>query len=247
MSAPLFLVEEIPAGDSFTLTGPEGRHAADVQRLRVGEALVLADGRGSSAQAVVTAVTKGALTVAIGARDQQGEPAVRLTVCQGLPKGERAELAVQLMTELGVDEIVPWAANRCVVRWTGERGERSRQRWQVTAREAAKQARRVRIPVIAAMAGTADLAAGITGASLWLVLHEEAERSLAQAVAADPVAAGVSEIVLLVGPEGGIAPEEVGQLVAAGAVPVRMGQNVLRTSTAGAAAIAALSARIGRW
>jgi 16S rRNA (uracil1498-N3)-methyltransferase len=160
-------------------------------------------------------------------------------VVQALPKGDRAELAVELLTEVGVDEIVPWAASRSIVQWTGERGVKARAKWQRTAAEAAKQSRRTRVPHVAEPVGLADVTAR-TGTVL--VLHEAATEPLS--TTALP---GTGEIVLVVGPEGGVSDEELAALTAAGARPVRLGEMVLRTSTAGAAAVAALSVRVGRW
>lgn len=242
MSAPLFLVDALPEGERATLAGPEGHHAATVQRLRVGEQLLLCDGRGATATATVTGVGRSTLELAVSDRRQEPVPDPRLVVVQGIAKADRAELAVQAMTEVGVDEIVPWAASRAVVRWRGERGERAWQRWVVTAREAAKQARRARLPVVAEPATTGAVTDRLSGAAGALVLHEQASCSLRTA---ELPASG--EIVLVVGPEGGVAPAELGALEAAGAAPVRLGQNVLRTSTAGAAALAVLSTRLHRW
>ncbi|MDQ7902941.1 16S rRNA (uracil(1498)-N(3))-methyltransferase [Phytohabitans sp. ZYX-F-186] len=237
MSRPLFLVAALPQGESFTLDGPEGHHAATVQRLRVGEELLLGDGKGGTATAVVTAAGRGTLdlrTISIGYADT---PDPRLVVIQGIAKGERGELAVQAMTEAGVDEIVPWAAARSVVQWRGERGDRARERWVATAREAAKQARRPWLPVVAPAASTREAAERAT-----LVLHEAAKERLTRV---DLPATG--DIALVVGPEGGIAPEELATFEAAGATPVRLGDEVLRTSTAGVAALSVLSTRLGRW
>ena len=237
MTVPLFLVAALPPGETFTLDGPEGHHAATVQRLRVGERLLLADGRGGTATAEVTAAGRGTLDLRITSREYTEAPDPRLVVIQGIAKGERGELAVQAMTEAGVDEIVPWAAARSVVQWRGERGDRARERWVTTAREAAKQARRPWLPVVAEAVSTREAAARAT-----LVLHEEAKDRL---TAVDLPPAG--EIALVVGPEGGIAPEELATFEAEGARPVRLGDAVLRTSTAGVAALAVLSARLGRW
>ena len=241
MSAPLFLVDALPMSGSVMLDGPEGHHAAVVQRLRVGERLLIGDGRGSTASALVTAVGKTGLTATIENHWYVEAPAPRLVVAQGIPKGERGEMAVQAMTEVGVDEIVPWAASRCVTIWRGDRGAKARDKWVATAREAAKQARRSWLPVIAeSAASTAALAD--RGADAVLVLHEGAETPLSSVALP-----GHGEILVVVGPEGGIADAEVDALTAAGAVPVRLGANVLRTSTAGVAALSVLATRLGRW
>ncbi|MCI4062160.1 16S rRNA (uracil(1498)-N(3))-methyltransferase [Micromonospora sp. R77] len=244
MSAPLFLVEALPTGDTLTLDGPEGHHAADVQRLRVGEELLLADGRGGTAAAVVTAAGKGTLDVRLTSRGYVDASVPRLVVVQGIAKGDRGELAVQAMTEVGVDEIVPWAASRSVAQWRGERGVRAREKWAATAREAAKQARRAWLPVVAGAPdeSTRTVVRRIAGAATAFVLHEEAEERL---TTAELPATG--EIVLVVGPEGGIAPAELAAFREAGARPVRLGPSVLRTSTAGVAALSVLSARLDRW
>jgi 16S rRNA (uracil1498-N3)-methyltransferase len=244
VSAPLFLVDSLPAGDSLTLDGPEGHHAATVQRLRAGEELLLADGHGGTAAAVVTAVGRGTLRLTITSNGYDDAPDPRLVVVQGIAKGDRGELAVQAMTEVGVDEIVPWAAARSVVQWRGERGARAREKWAATAREAAKQARRSWLPVVAGAPdeATARVLDRIAGAAAGFVLHEEATVRLATA---DLPTTG--ELVLVVGPEGGITPAELDAFEAAGARAVRLGAAVLRTSTAGVAALAVLSARLGRW
>ncbi|HEY2794084.1 MAG TPA: 16S rRNA (uracil(1498)-N(3))-methyltransferase [Micromonosporaceae bacterium] len=238
MSSALFLVTALPTEDEFVLDGPEGHHAADVQRLRIGERLLLGDGVGGTASAEVKAVGKGTLTVIITSREYAQPPTPRLVVAQGIPKGDRGELAVQAMTEVGVDEIVPWSATRCVTVWRGDRGAKARDKWAATAREAAKQARRAWLPMVApAAVGTTALAPRVT-----FVLHEEA---------AEPLSAvevpSEAEIVLVVGPEGGITDEEVAAFTAAGARTVRLGANVLRTSTAGVAALSILATRLNRW
>lgn len=244
MSTPLFLVDRLPAGDTYVLDGPEGHHAATVQRLRVGEDLILGDGRGGTAAAVVTAVGRGVLEVAVTSRRYAERPEPCLVVAQGIAKGERGELAVQAMTEVGVDEIVPWAAARSVVQWRGERGAKARDKWTATAREAAKQSRRSWCPVVSGApdASTAMVAGRLAAAAAGFVLHEEADVRLA---AVDLPATG--EIVLVVGPEGGIDDAELAAFGAAGALPVRLGDTVLRTSTAGVAALSVLAARLGRW
>lgn len=244
MSAPLFLVDELPTGRSYRLDGAEGHHAATVQRLRVGEELLLADGRGGTAAAVVDAVGRGTLDVTLGERRYAPAPDPRLVVVQGIAKGDRGELAVQAMTEVGVDVIVPWAAARSVVQWRGERGARARQKWTATAREAAKQARRSWLPVVAGDPdeSTGQVAGRLAGAAAAFVLHEEASHRLAVA----ELPAG-GDVLLVVGPEGGITADEVAAFTVAGARPVRLGDSVLRTSTAGVAALAVLSARLNRW
>ncbi|MDJ0385791.1 16S rRNA (uracil(1498)-N(3))-methyltransferase [Streptomyces sp. G-G2] len=246
MTAPVFVVEEVPAGPEFVLDGPEGRHAVSVKRLNPGEAVVLADGRGRWAEAVVKAAEgKDRLVVAVESVHEEPEPAVRITVVQALPKGDRGELAVETMTETGVDAVVPWQASRCITQWRGERGAKALGKWRATAREAGKQSRRVRFPEVAEAASTKQVAALLAGADLAMVLHEDrdaASRALAGAALPES-----GSIVLVVGPEGGVSPEELAVFAEAGAQPYRLGRSVLRTSTAGTAAVAVLLARTGRW
>lgn len=244
MSAPLFLVDELPSGTNFTLTGPEGHHAADVQRLRAGEALILSDGHGGTATAVVVAVSRGSVDVSVGERRLVPAADPRLVVVQGIAKGDRGELAVQAMTEVGVDEIVPWAASRSVAQWRGDRGAKSRDKWVATAREAAKQARRPWIPVVGGDpdCSTKQVAARVGAAAAAFVLHEEATERLA--TAGVPTS---GEIALVIGPEGGIADAELDLFRQAGAQTVRLGDEVLRTSTAGVAALSVLAVRLNRW
>ncbi|WP_432978467.1 16S rRNA (uracil(1498)-N(3))-methyltransferase [Dactylosporangium sp. CA-233914] len=232
MSPPLFLVPELPSGSAFVLDGPEGHHAADVQRLTPGEALLLCDGRGGLIPAVVASARKGALSLSLGPASFEPAPSPSITVVQGIAKGERAELAVQLLTEVGADRIVPWQAARSIARW---KDARPVERWRSTVREAAKQSRRAWVPSVSDACTTRQL----RPAGTVLVLHEEADTALSSV--ALPAA---GEITLVVGPEGGVAPEELEVL---GGTPVRLGREVLRTSTAGAAAVAALSVRLGRW
>jgi 16S rRNA (uracil1498-N3)-methyltransferase len=237
MSLPLFLVPSLPVDDDFVLDGPEGHHAAGVQRLRAGEELLLGDGRGGTARAVVVSAAKASLRLEIVKRAQEPAPRPRLVVAQGIAKGDRGELAVQAMTEVGVDTILPWAAARSVAQWRGERGARSRERWVATAREAAKQARRAWVPVIG---GDPDVSSKQLRPTF--VLHEEASERLSTVDLPD-----ADEIVLVVGPEGGIDERELKLFLETGAVAVRLGDNVLRTSTAGVAALSVLATRLGRW
>jgi len=237
VSAPVFLADDL-AGDRVLLAGPEGRHAAGSRRLQPGEAVDLVDGRGTRADCRVLRVGRDELLLEVVGRAYEPEPAPRLMLVQALPKGDRGQLAVELATEVGVDEVLPWQAARCVMQWKGERGDRQRERWQASAREAAKQSRRSRVPRIASLHSTGALRTRLADATV-LVLHEDAGTRLTSVA---PPATG--EVALVVGPEGGITGDE---LEALGGTAVRLGPTVLRTSTAGAAAVAVLSARTGRW
>lgn len=246
MSAPLFFAPAgrlagLGAGDRVRLDGPEGRHAADVTRVRAGEAVLVADGSGSMASAVVTGTGKGEVDLRIESVRQEPVAQLRFTLVQALAKGDRDLLAIEVATELGVDEVVPWQADRSIVRWRGERAAKSHRKWEQTVLTATKQARRARVPVVADLADRQTVTERVRAAELALVLHEEATEPLA---GLELPAAG--EVLLVVGPEGGISPQETSAFVAAGAGAVRLGSTVLRTSTAGSAALAVLCAR-SRW
>jgi 16S rRNA (uracil1498-N3)-methyltransferase len=241
VSRAVFLAEDV-SGDRVVLTGPEGRHAATVKRLRVGEGVDVVDGRGTRAGCTVTAVGKDTVELSVDGRTTEPPPAPRLVLVQALAKGDRGELAVELATEVGVDAVVPWSAARSVVRWDGERGSKALGRWRSTAREAGKQSRRARLPEVTEPLTTAQVAELVRTAARAFVLHEDATDPLAaQAVPAE------GDVLLVVGPEGGITPEELAAFTSAGALTVRLGTTVLRTSTAGAAAAAVVSARTARW
>ncbi|HJQ47888.1 MAG TPA: 16S rRNA (uracil(1498)-N(3))-methyltransferase [Amycolatopsis sp.] len=243
---PVFLVEELPMTSHAVLDGDEARHAATVKRIRPGERLTLSDGAGGAADCVVEAVRPGrdaALELAVARRWTDPAPCLRVTVVQGLVKGDRGELAVELATEAGADAVLPWRAERSVARWEdGPRGAKALARWQATARNAAKQARRTWVPRVAEPVDLAGLSAAVGQATLTLVLEGTATRRLTEV----PMP-GEGELLLVVGPEGGITDGEVEALTAVGAVPVRLGPTVLRTSTAGAVALGALGALTDRW
>lgn len=239
MTRPSFRAVPLPGVGPYRLDGAEGRHAATVRRLRPGEALVLVDGVGGVAEAVVTAAGREALDVAVSGCTRQPPPSPRLTVVQALAKGEHAERAVDLLTEVGADLIVPWPAARSIVRWEDGRSARARARWQGVADAAAKQSRRSWWPQIAPPATTAEVAALVGGADVGVVLHESAARPVTSIDVG-----GATSIVLVVGPEGGIAADELATL---GGSACRLGPEVLRTSSAGMAAAAALLSRTGRW
>jgi 16S rRNA (uracil1498-N3)-methyltransferase len=248
MTAPVFVTDTArltgaAPGAVVRLDGPEGRHAAAVKRLEPGEAVTLADGLGLGVDGTVTAVHgKDAIDVTVGAVRREAEPAPRVVVVQALPKGDRGELAVETMTEVGVDVVIPWSASRCITQWKGERGAKALAKWRSTAREAGKQSRRLRFPEIREPMTTRQLAPLLAGAGFAAVLHEEGAEPLATAEL--PTA---GDLVLIVGPEGGVSPEELAAFAAAGARPHRLGPSVLRTSTAGVAAGALLLGRTGRW
>ncbi|MEV8372725.1 16S rRNA (uracil(1498)-N(3))-methyltransferase [Kribbella sp. NPDC056861] len=237
MGLAVFYLPELD-GAELVLDGAEGRHAAVVRRIGPGERIRLTDGRGSFAEGAVIASSKTGLTVAVDHRGEVEPAATRLVVVQALPKGERAELAVEMLTEVGVDLIVPWNADRSQFRANPERVAKTQSKWQSWAFESSKQSRRSWFGEVAPIASTPEVAKLLADAALAVVLHEEATTPLA---ALDPPASG--DVVIVVGPEGGITPAELDTFAA---TPIRLGNTVLRTSTAGVAAAAALLAR-SRW
>lgn len=245
MSLPVHLVpslDGVTVGGVVEVTGDEAHHAVAVRRLRVGEQVALTDGEGRSVTGEVASTGKRVFTVEVATAAVVDRPSPAFTVVQALPKGDRGELAVEVLTEVGVDVVVPWAAARSVAVWKGERALKSHAKWQATAREAGKQSRRSWLPTVSALATTDAVRELVAGADLAVVLHEDATTPLSGV----EVPAG-GRVVVVVGPEGGIAPEELAALEAAGALTVRLGDEVLRTSTAGVVAVAALLSRTGRW
>ncbi|MFE1645158.1 16S rRNA (uracil(1498)-N(3))-methyltransferase [Microbacterium sp. P01] len=230
-------------GDVVALTGAEAHHAAAVRRVRVGEEVTVGDGRGAWLTGACESVSPREVIVRIAERTDASPSAPRIVLVQALAKGDRDELAVQAATELGVDEIVPWQAARSVARWEVGKAEKGRVRWASIVREAAKQAHRAWVPEVAPLSTTKQLVARAETARV-LVLEPTASRAL---TSMDFDGADERDIVLVVGPEGGIAPEELSALETAGARGVRIGDAVLRTSTAGPAAIVVVSAAIRRW
>jgi 16S rRNA (uracil1498-N3)-methyltransferase len=244
MSLPVFVhpgVAGTTVGASVVLDGDEARHAVVVKRIKAGERVALTDGAGTTVTGTVSATSKATLTLDVEEVRATEPELPRVVVVQAIPKGDRGELAVEMLTEVGVDVIVPWAAARSVAVWRGDRAAKSLAKWRSTAREAAKQARRAWFPEVTEMVGTDEVVALLSKASVPVVLHEAASGPLA-----DLPVPGRGEIVIVVGPEGGIADEELAAFAAVGAEPVRLGSSVLRTSTAGVAATAALLART-RW
>lgn len=252
MTAPFFLVDvgalaDVVVGGVVVLDGPEGRHAATVRRLGVGEPVLVGDGLGRVVEGAVAAVVgRDRIDVSVSAYAVVLAPTPRVVVVQALAKGVRGDLSVELLTEVGVDGVVPWSAQRSVAQWRGEKAERGVQKWRVIAREAAKQSRRPWVPDVAPLSSTTDVAAlvvdVVSSGGTAIVLHEAA--SLRMASLRVP---STGQVVLVVGPEGGITDEERATFERAGALSARLGPSVLRTSTAGAVAASVVLASCGRW
>lgn len=258
MSNPVFFtapgtLDGLAPGAVFVLDGPEARHAVTVKRLAAGEAVDIADGAGKRLSGTVAAVAPGELSVECTALSDEPRPGVRLVLVQALAKGDRDELAAETATELGIDAVIPWQAERSIVRWKAERAARAHAKWQSVVTAAAKQARRAWIPEVRAAVDGPGLQAAVAAADLAVILHEDAVRPLRQVLEAwqgsrpDGEGGGGLEVLLIVGPEGGISPREVTRLCDAGAVTARLGHHVLRSSTAGPAATVLASDILGRW
>lgn len=245
MTPPVFIhpdLVSVEAGMTVTLDGDEGRHATKSMRLGPGDALTLVDGRGCRIEGAIASVSGTGADVLVTSRMDEPEPRPLFCVVQALPKADRGELAVELLTEIGVDVIVPWAARHCVTQWKGDRVDRGLRKWRDAAQAAGKQSRRARFPVVEGVASTSEVVSRVRQASLALVLHEDATTPIGS-LALPPS----GEVVIVVGPEGGISPDEREVLSEAGAHEVVLGPSVLRTSSAGMAAAAALLARSDRW
>lgn len=261
MSAPVFFLEssrliEFTVGDVFTLDGAEGRHAGVVQRRGAGEIIDIVDGHGVRLTCVIEAVSGENLSLQVTQINHEPEPAFSLVLVQALAKGDRDELAIEAATELGVDAVIPWQADRSIVVWRGPRAAKSHARWQTTVRAATKQARRARLPQVeqpvSSSALVSRIAATTAAGGVALILHEQATQGL---VDIDAIAGlqhrdesvAQPEVLVIVGPEGGISDAERDAFVEAGGTLTLLGPHVLRTSTAGPAAIAVLSAMARRW
>ena len=245
MTRALFYIDALPqVGELAVVDGDEGFHAANVRRIRSGEELDLGDGDGTVAHCVVEDVGKGRLTARVLDRRTLPVALPAVTVVQALPKSDRSELAIELATEAGADAFVGWQASRCVARWeSSSKVDKGLRRWDAVARSAARQSRRPYIPSINGVVSTAELVHRVRdGGATALVLHESAIAKLTEL----PMAQADS-LLLIIGPEGGIADDEIAALSDAGATAVRLGPTVLRTSTAAAVALGALGALTSRW
>jgi 16S rRNA (uracil1498-N3)-methyltransferase len=243
MTAAEFLVnpgEISKETKTFTLDGDEGRHAATVKRMREGEVIHLCDGQGTRAIATVIKVHKYSLDLTIDQFTFEDAPEPRFVVVQALAKGERAELAVEMLTEVGADAIIPWRAEHSIGKWDSV--EKGLEKWRRTSRESAKQSRRAWIPEISNLKSTAEVCELMSQAQSVFVLHESADQALAACAIREQ-----GTIMIVVGPEGGISPDELAAFSSAGARVVHMGASVMRTSTAGAIAVGGLLMRSQRW
>jgi len=247
MTPPVFYVQpdELSGkqvGSIVELTGDEGRHAATVKRLRVGQAIAIADGLGLVALGRVHSVPdKTTITLAVEQLAHLSPPTPKLTVVQALIKGERMERAIETLTEVGVDEIICWAAASSVVRLDAPGASKALDKWTRRAKESSKQARRVLPAQVSGIISTQELVLQISAGSTVLILDENAPFSLAD------VEMGGEDLMIVVGPEGGLTDEERHELTEVGGRRVHMGPAVLRASTAGTVAAGVVLSLGGRW
>ena len=255
MSNPVFFTASgsldrmVPEG-RFVLEGLEARHAVTVKRLAPGEPVDIVDGAGTRMSGTVVSASPAGLEVQCTSIAVEDRPGVRLVLVQALAKGDRDELAIETATELGIDAVIPWQSERSIVRWKGDRAAKAHAKWQSVVTAAAKQARRAWIPEVRAAVDTAGLAAAVQAAHLAVILHEDAVRPLRTVLESwlpTDAPEGPREILLIVGPEGGISQREVTKLCGQGAVTALLGHHVLRSSTAGPAAVVLASDILGRW
>ena len=246
MVEPLFRSDFVtpPApGEAVTLGGSEGKHAVNVRRMRVGEGIQLSDGKGMRVRGEVSSLGNSSLTVSIDSVVHETKPDMKLTIVQALAKGDRDELSIQAATELGCWAVVPWQAERSISKWEGAKIAKSVERWQTIVSEAAKQSLRVFEPVVAQPVGTKQLVANVKNYDLVLVLDPTSDIGLGNI----DLSENQKTVAIIVGPEGGISELELEALEDSGAVRVHLGAPILRTSTAGVAAIAVLQAKLGLW
>ena len=234
-------ITEIEVGARAQLTGSEARHAVTVSRVQVGERVLIGNGAGLTISGPIVLADHTLLEIEVDEITRELASSPGIWLAQALAKGDRDELAVQAATELGIDGVIPWMAQRSISRWEGAKVAKGHARWEAIVREASKQAIRSWIPEVGELVSTKQLAL-LAAHTRMIVLDPTGEDTLTSLAPETD-----RDVVLVVGPEGGIAPAELQMLVTAGATIVRLGTTVLRTSTAGPAAIAVLNAKLGRW
>jgi 16S rRNA (uracil1498-N3)-methyltransferase len=242
---PLFFAaigKDTVAGSVFVLGGPEAKHAVSVRRMNVGESIAVSDGAGLKVRGKVAKVLKDTLEVLVESVDALNPPSTKLVLVQALAKGDRDELAIQACTELGVFEVIPWQADRSISIWKAEKKQKGQTRWQTIVTEAAKQSLRAFVPRVSEVLDSAELVQMLRGFDQVLILDPEAGNSITE-LNAPPI----GSVAIVVGPEGGISEAELSAFAEAGFSSVHLGSGVLRTSTAGMAAISYLQAKLGDW
>ena len=245
MVEPLFFAaigSDTVVGSSFTLGGPEAKHAVSVRRMSIGEAIAVSDGSGIKIRGRVSKLQKETLELSVESIDEILPPNCQLFLVQALAKGDRDELAIQACTELGVFGVIPWQAERSISIWKAEKRQKGQTRWQAIVTEAAKQSLRALIPKVGEVLDSQELGSALAGFDQVLILDPEATTSITDLT---PRATG--RVAVVVGPEGGMSEQELESFAKAGFSSVRLGAGVLRTSTAGMAAVSYLQAKLGDW
>ena len=245
MVEPLFLAaigKDTVVGSTFVLSGPEAKHAVSVRRMIQGEAIAVSDGAGIKIRGKVSKVGKETLDVNVESVELVSAPSVQLYLVQALAKGDRDELAIQACTELGLYGVIPWQADRSISIWKDEKKAKGQTRWQTIVTEAAKQSLRAFVPIVEPVQTSQELMSRLSSFDLVLVLDPGAKNSIAQVTLP-----AMGSVALVVGPEGGMSESELDAFTDVGFSLVRMGPGVLRTSTAGMAAVSFLQAKLGEW
>jgi 16S rRNA (uracil1498-N3)-methyltransferase len=235
----LFFVDQISSGSKQELSGDEGHHAVKVMRLQIGEQIKIADKLGNWVSGAITEVGKKSLKINVSERGNAEHLKPELILVQAVTKSDRTKEMLELLTVAGADQIIPWQAQRCISKWQSD----STDKWLTTIKESAKQARRVKLPVLSDAVTTNQLLKLFQVNDQVIVLHESAQLNLSQIKFVE----STQRIFIVIGPEGGISEEEIAQLTSANAVVVQMGENVLRSAHAGFAALSGIQTLIGRW
>lgn len=231
----LFFVDDLPTTGSYEFSNEDAHHAIRVLRMQAGDEFMLSDGKGAWSQVKATEVSKKSITVQVIESGYQEPLATTITVVQALPKGDRAKEAIELLTEAGVDRIVPWAASRSIGKGSDK--------FAITAREASKQSRRFRIPEVTELATTAQICEAIKLSDLAIAFHESAQDKLSDQISSH----NVQNLLIIIGPEGGLTEEELAAFETAGAKVALMGRPIVRSAHAGIAAVSAVSALLKVW
>jgi 16S rRNA (uracil1498-N3)-methyltransferase len=235
----LFFIDQISSGSTQELSGDEGHHAVKVMRLQIGEQIKIADNMGNWVSGAITEVGKKSLKINVSERGNAEHLKPELILVQAVTKSDRTKEMLELLTVAGADQIIPWQAQRCISKWKSD----STDKWLTTIKESAKQARRVKLPVLSDAVTTNQLVKLFQVEDQIIVLHESAQSNISQFKFVE----STQRIFIVIGPEGGISEDEITQLTSAKAVVVRMGENVLRSAHAGFAALSGVQTLIGRW
>lgn len=227
--------------EEMYIEGVDARHISKVLRMLPGAQLQIVSDDGVSAVAEITAIDSERVTVrCLEKLAESHEPRVKLVLAQGLAKGEKMDFIIQKAVEMGAYSVIPVAMEHSVVRLDGAKAAKKVERWQKIAESAAKQSKRDIIPEVQPVQSMAGMLAKCTCQTKIIAYECEDRLSLKAALKASEEAGGISELLLIIGPEGGISEGELEQARQAGAVPVSLGRRILRAETAGLVAISAI-------